>query len=556
MSDRWTRIEGIVHEALAHAPGEREAFLDDACGNDVVLRREVGSLLQQASDAQSFLEAPAALPLLTGRQLGPYRIDEQIGAGGMGEVYRARDTKLGRDVAIKILPAFVGQDAERLARLGREARVLAALNHPHIGAIYGLEESDGIRGLVLELVDGETLADRIARGPLPIADAVRIAGQIADALQAAHDKGIVHRDLKPANIKIASGGSVKVLDFGLATPAPGQNSQTTLATEDGAVMGTPAYMSPEQARGEAVDTRTDVWAFGCVLYEMLTARRAFGGATASDAIAAVLKGEPDWSALPAATPSSVRRLLTRCLAKDPKRRLHSVADAQLDLDEILDGGGTAQSTLATRTVSHGRRSVPSRWLRWALGGVFALALGAAVYQYGRSSGAASPRETYLDDIELPEGTGLTYGMALSPDGTALAIAVQVRQPDGSVYPRLWVRYLQKSASWQRIKGVDNGHSPFWSPDGKRLAFFADGKLERVDLPDGEPIVICKTNGRGGAWLDDGTIVFAQLRRGCVRAGSPEAKRAMARSWSTRTAVHLQSSCRSAKVSRLSVFRRL
>src|SRR6187549_887709 len=231
MSER-TRIDRLVEDVLSCAPEERDAFLDAACEGNDALRREVASLLAQASRAPSFLEQPATVPSLIGRTLGPYRIDAPIGAGGMGEVYRARDTKLGRDVAIKILPAFLAQDPDRLARLGREARTLAALNHPHIGSIYGIEEADGVRGLVLELVDGETLADRIARGPLPIGQAVRIAGQIAEALAAAHAKGIVHRDLKPANIKITTTGSVKVLDFGLAKAEGDESDATTLATRE------------------------------------------------------------------------------------------------------------------------------------------------------------------------------------------------------------------------------------------------------------------------------------------------------------------------------------
>ena len=295
MSDR-TRIDRVVEGALACASGEREAFLDAACDGDITLRREVESLLAQASRADSFLEEPAAAPSLIGRSLGPYRIVASIGAGGMGEVYRARDTKLERDVAIKILPSFSAQDPDRLARQSREARALAALNHPHIGAdlLYGLEEAEGVRVLVLELVDGETLADRIARGPLTIGEAVRIAGQIAQALAAAHAKGIVHRDLKPANVKVTSAGSVKVLDFGLAKAAVEESGAATLTTRVGTVMGTPAYMSPEQARAEAVDQQTDIWAFGCVLYEMLTARRAFAGRTASDSIAAGAQRRPGW----------------------------------------------------------------------------------------------------------------------------------------------------------------------------------------------------------------------------------------------------------------------
>ena len=280
--------------------------------------------------------------MLSGRRLGAYQVQVRIGVGGMGEVYSARDTRLGRDVALKILPRLFTSDPERLARFEREARVLASLNHPHIGAIYGLEEADGVRALVLELVDGETLGDRIARGPIPLKEALTIAGQIADALDAAHEKGIVHRDLKPANIKITPAGVVKVLDFGLAKAVSGDAASPDLTqsptvtvggTREGVILGTPAYMSPEQARGQTVDKRTDIWAFGCVLYEMLTGRAAFARNTMTDTLAAIVEGDPEWGALPKGTPVAVRRVLNRCLEKDPKRRLRAIADARLEIDE-------------------------------------------------------------------------------------------------------------------------------------------------------------------------------------------------------------------------------
>ncbi len=295
---------------------------------------------------------------LAGRRLGPYTIHSPLGAGGMGEVYRARDSKLGRDVAIKVLPHVFTADPDRLARFEREARMLAALNHPHIGAIYGLEELDGTPALVLELVEGDTLAERIARGPLSFANALPMATQIAEALESAHERGIVHRDLKPANIKITSDGVVKVLDFGLAKAAGGDRSSPGLSqsamvtggvTSEGIILGTAAYMSPDQARGKPVDKRTDIWAFGCVLYEMLTGRVPFPGETISDTVAAILGREPDWRALPAATPARVRWLLRRCLEKDPKGRIHDIADARLEIDE-------ARSELLSRVPPRGRHS--------------------------------------------------------------------------------------------------------------------------------------------------------------------------------------------------------
>jgi serine/threonine protein kinase len=270
---------------------------------------------------------------IIGRRLGVYEVLGLLGAGGMGEVYRARDTRLGRDVAIKVLPAAVAGDPERLDRFEREARVLASLTHPHIAAIYGVEETtagdpDSVRGLVLELVEGDTLAERLAHGPVAVDQAVRIARQIADALDAAHEQGIIHRDLKPANIKITPTGVVKVLDFGIAKVLPREDDATHVATREGTVIGTTAYMSPEQTRGQSVDKRSDIWAFGCVLYEMLTGRTAFGRATPTDTLIAIVERDPDWSALPEQTPPHVRQLLKRCLVKDPRERLRDIGDAR------------------------------------------------------------------------------------------------------------------------------------------------------------------------------------------------------------------------------------
>ena len=352
---RHRPLSDIYHAALEKPPAERDAFLTKACAGDDALRQEVESLLAYESASSQFLETPAAVvavapggAAMLNRRLGPYTIVAPLGAGGMGEVYRARDTKLGRDVAIKILPSHFTDDPERRARFTREARTLATLNHPHIGAIYGLEEADGVTGIVLELVEGPTLADRLERGPLKIAAALVIARQIADALNEAHEHGIIHRDLKPANIVLQgktdlSPGDVrvKVLDFGLAKPmtvdlaagptAAGSGSFD--GTADGRILGTPAYMSPEQARGQTVDKRTDIWAFGCVFFEMLSGRRAFDGDTVTDTLASVLEHEPDWTALPHETPEVMRKLLRRCLQKDPRRRLHDIADASIQSDD-------------------------------------------------------------------------------------------------------------------------------------------------------------------------------------------------------------------------------
>src|SRR3954454_18534077 len=316
--ERWRRVTELFHAILAREPEERQAFLDAACGEDIDLRCQIESLLAKEEEAENFLETPAlgettgtAIP--PGRQFGPYRIVSPLGAGSMGEVYRAYDCKLDREVAVKTLPAEFARDPERLARFRREARTLASLNHPNIAAIYGLEESHDVDCLILELVEGESL-----RGPLPIPRALNYAGQVAEGLAAAHEKGIIHRDLKPANVKVTAQGRVKVLDFGLAKAIWGPDGDRDLShvgatrggvTLDGHIVGTPGYMSPEQARGKGVDQRTDIWAFGCLFYELLTGKRAFAGETLQETIAAVLEREPDWQVLPARTPAKVRDLL-------------------------------------------------------------------------------------------------------------------------------------------------------------------------------------------------------------------------------------------------------
>ncbi len=343
----WRKVEDLFHAALERAPEERQAFLDSVCHGDASLRREVEFLLSQEEQAGSFLEVPALVAathaLAAGMVLaGNYRILSQLGAGGMGVVYRAHDTKLGRDVAIKVLPSEFARDPDRLARFRREARMLASLNHPNIAAIYGLVEAAGETDcLILELVEGEIL-----RGPLPVDLALEYARQVADALHAAHEKGIVHRDLKPANVKVTPRGRVKVLDFGLAKAIWGLDGDRYL-TQGGAALGamslagriagTPGYMSPEQARGEDVEERTDIWAFGCLLYELLAGKRAFPGENLPDAIVAVLEREPDWQALPAKTPAKIRELLRQCLQKDAHRRLDTIAKARAAIEEAQRG---------------------------------------------------------------------------------------------------------------------------------------------------------------------------------------------------------------------------
>ncbi len=428
----WRRVEELFHAALERTPDTRQTFLDGMCGADTALRQQVEILLANEEQAGSFLEVPTiedtafavtTAGFLPGRQLGPYRIISPLGAGGMGEVYRAHDSKLSRDVAIKTLPHEFSRDPERLSRLRREARTLASLNHPNIATIYGLEESDEADYLVLELVEGETL-----RGPLPVQTALDRACQVATALEAAHDKGIIHRDLKPANIKVTPQGRVKVLDFGLAKaiwgPKESQDlsqlaNATSVESVAGQIVGTPGYMSPEQARGRDVDKRTDIWAFGCLLYELLTGKRAFPGETLQNTITAVLEREPNWQALPAKTPAQVRELLRQCLQKDAGRRLRNIADGR-------------------RTIEKAQRG----WNRWRVAAIAsaalaALAIGAALWL--RSPLAMSDRSQWVQVTKLPDSVSQP---ALSPDGRMLAF---IRGP--STFFGAWSGLRQNPARW-------------------------------------------------------------------------------------------------------------
>jgi serine/threonine protein kinase len=369
-TDRWLDLQQIFHGTLSRAPGEREAFLDQACRGDDELRREVVSLLAKAESDTSAIGKPVqglAADFLTadtnrslaGRNIANYRLLSLIGTGGMGEVYQALDVRLNRHVAIKVLPKAFAEDPERLARFRREAQLLASLNHPNIAAVYGLEESDGILSLVMEFVPGETLAERLEKARLDIDDALRISAQIAEALEAAHDKGIIHRDLKPANIKITPEGKVKVLDFGLAkvferdtAAAP---TLTEARTEDGWILGTPAYMSPEQARGKSLDERTDIWSFGCVLYEMLASQRAFRGDTSAETISKVLEREPEWQLLGQTTPAGIKSLLRRCLQKDTQRRLRHIGDARIEIEETLHAAPVVEAPTNVKSAGGRRR---------------------------------------------------------------------------------------------------------------------------------------------------------------------------------------------------------
>ena len=434
----------------------------------------------------------------------------------MGEVYRARDTKLKRQVAIKILPLAVAADADRLARFQREAEVLASLNHPNIAHIHGLEESGGLTALVMELVEGDDLAQRIARGAIPLDRALPIARQIAEALEAAHEQGIIHRDLKPANIKVRTDGTVKVLDFGLAKaidPAQGSGlkAQVDLAdsptitspamTEFGMILGTAAYMSPEQARGQALDKRTDIWAFGCVLFEMITGRMVFPGATVSDTIAAVLERSPDWTALPPATSPPVRHVLARCLEKDPKRRWRDIGDVRIELDDAETW--RPQTDGASPKISRaGERAA------WALLAALTAAVAAVVTPVFRE--APTPAEIRFN-ILFPRGvTADSAQLAISPDGQQIVVAPSfgVQQPTP-----LWLRPLA-STSGRLLTGTEGAGFPFWSPDGRSIGFFADQKLKRLDVNSEAIQTLADAPvARGGAWQADGTILFAPSAAG-------------------------------------------
>jgi hypothetical protein len=414
-------------------------------------------------------------------QLGHYRIIERIGAGGMGVVYKASDTKLGRAVAIKIIRAGF-QHHEGLLRFEREARVLASLNHPHIAGIYGIEESGGTRFLALEYVPGPTLHDRLLGGPLGIREAMLAGKQIAEALEAAHAKGIVHRDLKPANIKVTDDGQVKVLDFGLAKSIEGSeaafsaDSAPTMPAEltrELTVLGTAAYMSPEQARGQALDSRTDIWSFGCVLFQALSGKPAFSGPTVTDVLAAVIEHDPDWQTLPAAAPPAIRVLLQRCLQKDPQRRLRDIGDARLELEEALTA---PRSHARTASAAH-----PSRIAPFALGGVLVGAAIAGGIAWNLSRNRPAPNAGFTIRLGPNEFLPRLGGMAFSPDGTSLAYVVA-----RGGQQRLYLRRTSDSEATaiphtEGIAGV-----PVFSPDGHWLAFWQDAKWKKVMLSGGPP----------------------------------------------------------------------
>lgn len=447
---------------------------------------------------------------MIGTKLAHYEITSHLGTGGMGEVYQATDAKLGRSVAIKLLPEAFTHDHDRASRFEREARLLASLNHPNIAAIHGIDESGGRKFLVMELVPGDTLADRLRRGPIPVGEALGMAAQIAEALAAAHEKGVIHRDLKPANIKVTPEGKVKVLDFGLARGSAGEtaedasNSPTMSLgmTEQGMILGTAAYMSPEQARGRAVTTASDMFAFGAVLFELLTGKQVFHGDHVSDILAAVLRAEPDWSRLPANTPPTIRRLLQRCLRKEHRQRWQSATDARIEIEEALTNTVSTGPVAATRVRPLGRWTVPAGVA------LLVLACGATGVFVWNLRPAPSPQPVARLVMPLPsdEQLAMNSALALSPDGTLLAY---VGGADATNNRQIYTRALD-TFEIKPLSGTTGAQAPFFSPDGQMIGFFAAGKLRKVSIHGGSVQDICavaRALTAAGTWGADDTIIF-------------------------------------------------
>lgn len=522
-SFQWKRAREVFDAVVELPQTERHTRVVDLCGGDEILRADVESLLAHADDgadeilsaileraAEAALDRPA---FRVGQTILHYAITGALGQGGMGVVWKATDHTLGREVALKVLPSAVARDPLRLARLNREAKLLAALNHPNVAHIYSLHESEGTRFLAMEYVEGEDLAACLARQPLPLPDVLSIARQIADGLEEAHDKGIVHRDLKPANVKIRPSGKIKVIDFGLAKAVGSDDSveqeqgttsfvasTTVMTTHAGHVLGTAAYMAPEQARGLVVDRRADIWSFGVILFEMLARARPFIGVTITDVLSAVVAREPDWSQLPPATPPTLARLIQRCLTKDPRQRLRDIGEARIVLDALLSGRDEAP--IAPAPGKTGRRTVMA-----LLAGTSAGVLGAWLWWPAASIQPATQRF----NLALPPGLRIEDALdanrqtlALSRDGQQLAFTTR----DAARRKRIYLRRMDHAEA-APVPGTDGADMPFFSPDGSQLGFASDGQLKRVPLSGGPPAVICAAaEARGATWNDDDTIVFA------------------------------------------------
>ena len=443
---------------------------------------------------------------MIGQTISHYKITSKLGEGGMGEVYRATDTKLNRDVALKVLPETFAADRERMARFSREAQVLASLNHPNIASIYGLEDTADKHALVLELVEGETLAERIKAGAVPLEESLKIALQMAEALEAAHEKGIIHRDLKPANVKITPEGKVKVLDFGLAKALEGETAAADIShsptrtgemTSTGVILGTAAYMSPEQARGQVMDKRTDIWAFGCVLFEMLTGEKAFVGETASDTMAAILKEQPDWKSAARVAPAAVLRVLRRCMAKDPRQRLHSIADARIELAET---DASPNEPLQSGAGAGG--GSPMARFSWLTAGLAVGAVLAFLALQLLGPGTPAPISRQLT-VSLPNLADVDWAV-LAPPGDHVAFVGE---------ERLWVRRLTELTA-RELPGTDRATNPFWSPDGRWIGYFVAHRVFKIDIDGGSPVPIatmareCGPPVCGGAWTPDGRILVS------------------------------------------------
>jgi Tol biopolymer transport system component len=463
--------------------------------------------------------------LPVGERLGNYQVIALLGAGGMGEVYRASDSKLGRVVALKVLPSGLHmEDEQRMARFQREAQILAALNHPNIATIHGLEDSGPTHALVMELVEGPTLADRIAEGPLPLEEALSIAAQIAEALEYAHERGIIHRDLKPANVKITPDGKVKVLDFGLAKALEDSpetvniSTSPTLtmgATRAGIILGTAAYMPPEQAKGKSVDRRGDVWAFGVVLFEMLTGKQLYTGETASEVLAAVIMNEPDVNSLPSNTPAPIRLLIRRCITRDPRQRLRDIGEARISINEYLANPAAATAAAnasSSATIAASQQSPAARALPWTIAALTtALAIIAAWAPWRASPEPIHPTRLSVEIGANASLVALGIGpiTTISPDGTKFAF---VAVSDSDKKARLYVRQRDNLEATP-LAGTENAHDPFFSPDGESIAFFSDAKLKRISVLGGAVVTLCDApSDRGGAWSEDGTIIFARSNR--------------------------------------------
>jgi serine/threonine protein kinase/Tol biopolymer transport system component len=518
----WARIKEVFSAALARVPDHREAFLRETCGEDAALLDEVRSLLAAHAAADGFADGAAfdRLPvqrigLAAGADIGVFRIVAPLDAGGMGEVYRALDTRLHREVALKVLPTAFGKDAGRVTRLAREARLLATLNHPHIATIHGFEIAGELHALVMELVEGPTLANRLHDGALAIETALDLARQIAAALEAAHEKGIVHRDLKPANIKVTGESQIKVLDFGLAETAsePGASVEANALGTEAMLAGTPGYMSPEQTRGERADVRSDIWAFGCVVYEMLTGRAAFVGDTLAETFDATREREPAWDQLPPRLPPAIRRMLRRCLAKDRRNRLQHIGDARL---ELADAADEFASDLEPATRRPLRRSA-GLWLTAIVIG--AILLTVMLSQRGFAPRVTTPEQRVVE-ITTPHGSD-PASFALSPDGRRIAF---VADQDGT--PALWVRALD-TGDTRALAGTDGARRPFWSPDSRSIGFFQNSEMRRVESRGGSvQTVTYALAGEAASWGPDGTILFSSaparaLRRVNAAGGTSE-----------------------------------